>query len=334
MGEVRVDFRPFVHDDLVLLNEWLPRPHVRSGYAPSPGSFQDLALKYGPRAEPGHPVRGWILRLDGDDAGYAQAYPLDAFAEYAQALGCGPDVAGMDLFIADGWRTGHGLGTRAIAAFVEHHVFAEPRFAACVAGIARDNTAALRAFGKAGFAAWRAIDDERGEPEQVLRRERPDAVRIAPIAAADFATCAAFRRAMYVEAFGHDRGLEGEMGDGDARYRADLEAKIAALPEGAVHLWCGERIAGQLEMRRLPDEPRVGYVSLLYVAPGFRGRGFARRLHDHAASVALARGCTSMRLAVALANRVAIGFYERLGWRMAGAREHREPMAWMERSLA
>ena len=331
MGEVSVAFRPFVHEDLILLHEWLPRPHVRGGYAQPPETFSELAFKYGPRSEPDSPIRAFVLQLDGEDAGYAQRYPLEAFPEYAGTLSCGAGVAGMDLFIADGWRTGRGAGRAAIEAFVKAHVFAEPVFTACVAGVAEDNAAALKAFERAGFARWKSVVDERGEPEVVLRRERGDAPRIAPIDLADFRHCARFRRAMYREAFGTERGLEAEMGEGDGRYRDDLVAKILALPEGQVHVRVGDAIAGQLEMRRLDAEPRVGYVSLVYVAPEFRGRGLGRVLHDHALAVSRARGCTRMRLAVALANAPAIASYERLGWRVAGPRDHREPMAWMER---
>jgi ribosomal protein S18 acetylase RimI-like enzyme len=122
------------------------------------------------------------------------------------------------------------------------------------------------------------------------------------------------------------------MGPENATYIGQLRARVAQLPEGNMHLWSGERIVGQMEMR-MDDEPGVGYVSLFYLAPEFRGQGLGRMLHDHAVKVFKARGLQRMRLSVAQRNAAAIDFYQRLGWVDAGERAHRLPMRRMEFKL-
>jgi ribosomal protein S18 acetylase RimI-like enzyme len=326
-----ITFRALAEDDLALLYGWLSRPHVRKWYAREPTSFAEVAAKYRSRLDAASAVKAFIIESGAAAVGYVQAYPVEAFPQYQHILQCEAGVVAMDLFLGDAGNLDHGLGARAIGRFVEEQVFAQPQAVACVAGPHEGDRAAIRAFEKAGFRRWRAAINEHGERECVLRRERDDVLaRIEPIDLRDAATCVRFRRDMYVIAFGTVEGLEEEMGAGDAIYLDQLREKLAEWPEGNVHLWREGRIVGQLEMRTLDGEPQVGYVSLLHVAPDARGHGLGRRLHRHAAEVARHSGKRRLRLSVSLANTGAIEFYRRLGWRMAGPREHRWPMAFME----
>ena len=330
----QVAFRPMVRDDLITLFNWLGRPHVRRWYSTAPSSFAEVAAKYGPRTEENSAVRAFILQADDADAGYIQTYSIDSFPDYEQATGAEKGTLGLDLFIGDEWRTRHGLGTDAIRHFVEEVVFGQYGATAVVAGPNEGNAAAIRAFEKAGFRQWKSIVNERGEKESLLRLDRDTlAYRVEPIDLIDADTCVAFRREMYVAAFGTEQGIEEEMGPQNATYLEQLRQRMAELPEGNVHLWHGDRIVGQLEMRLLENEPHVGYMSLVFVAPEARGHGLGRRLHDYAAEVCRARGKRLMRLSVSLTNVPAIMFYRRLGWQMAGTRAHRQPMAIMEFAL-
>ena len=329
---MNVAFRDLVRDDLVLLFNWLDRPHVKRWYSREPSSFAEVAAKYGPRAEEGSAVRAFIIQADNADVGYIQAYAIDSFPDYERLTGAEKGVLGMDLFIADEWRTGHGLGTTVIRRFVEDVLVGQYGAAAIVAGPNDGDLAGIRAFEKAGFRAWKVIDNEHGERERLMRLDREALdFRIAPIDLIDADTCAAFRRAMYVAAFGTEDGLEAEMGAQNALYLDQLRTKMGEIPEGNVHLWHGERIVGQLEMRLLETEPHVAYVSLIYVSDEARGHGLGRRLHEYAADVSRTRGKRLMGLSVSLTNVPAIMFYRRLGWQMAGTRAHRDqPMAIME----
>ena len=313
---------------------WLLRPHVGKWYAAAPTSFAEVVAKYGPRTLPESPVRACIVVVDGKDVGYIQSYPLSLFPEYAERLGCEAAVAGIDLFIGDELFLGWGLGARAIRRFVDEVVFAQPGVEACIAGPAEGNVASIRAFEKAGFRRWKSAANERGEAECVMRLERtPERFRLAPIVLPrDLQTCIAFRRDMYLASFGSLDGLDEEMGKGDALYVEQLEAKIAQVPEGNSHLWEGERIVGQAEMR-FDDDPGAGYVSLFYLVPECRGQGLGRLLHEHAVSVFGARGMRAIRLSVSTRNAAAIAFYRKLGWASMGPRPHKQPMELMEYRL-
>jgi ribosomal protein S18 acetylase RimI-like enzyme len=197
------------------------------------------------------------------------------------------------------------------------------------------NLAAVRAFEKAGFTRWKMVTNEKAEKECVLRLERDEAgFRVVTIDLLDSDTCAAFHRAMYVESFGTEEGLDQEMGVDDAVYLRQLRRKIAQFPEGNAHVWHAERIVGQLEMRLVQHEPHVGYVSLIYVIPELRGRGVGRLLHEHAAAMSRSRGMRLMRLSVSTTNVGAMMFYRKLGWTVMGHRPNLRPMAVMEFALA
>lgn len=327
-----IAFRALSIDDMQSLFLWLLRPHVSKWYARAPGSFQEVVAKYGPRTLEDSPVRAYVIVVDGRDAGYIQTYPIATFPEYAQAIGAEPGAMGMDLFIGDELLLGWGLGARAIRHFVDEVVFAIDAVPACYAGPAEGNARSIRAFEKAGFRHWKVAGNERGESECVMRRGRVAAgYRLLPIdVARDGATCVAFRRDMYVASFGTIEGFDAELSDAD--YLEQLAARSAQLPEGNMHLWEGERIVGQTEMR-FDEMPDTGYVSLFYLAPEHRGQGLGCMLHDHAVKVFRARGMGRIRLSVSARNAAAIAFYRRLGWVSLGPRPHRMPMELMEIGL-
>ncbi|HUP97144.1 MAG TPA: GNAT family N-acetyltransferase [Usitatibacter sp.] len=329
-----IAFRSLSVDDMQSLFLWLLRPHVAKWYAPAPSTFAEVVAKYGPRTQRESPVRAYVILIDGREAGYIQSYPIGLFPEYAAVLGGEAGVVGIDLFIGDENFLGWGLGSRAVRHFVDEMVFSRPDATACLAGPVEGNIASIRAFEKAGFRRWKTAQNERGERECVMRRERePGGYRIEPIdLERHLQTCIAFRRDMYIASFGSSDGLEEEMGPDNAHYIEQLRQRVSELPEGNAHLWLGERIVGQTEMR-FDDEPGVGYVSLFYLAPECRGQGVGRLLHRHALDVFGARGMNRIRLSVSARNHPAIAFYRKLGWQEAGARPHKLPVELMEYGL-
>lgn len=330
----QIEFRPLAESDLPLLFTWLARPHVAKWYAPSPLSFMEVAAKYGPRTVAGCDVDAYVIVVDGAQAGYIQKYRLEHFPEYRRLLGAGDEegLAGMDLFLGDEWRTGHGLGTLVIRRFFLGQVLADAGVRGCVAGPHEGNLASIRAFEKAGFRRWKNAPNERGEVECVLRRDRDLAsYRIAPIELARGETCVRLFRDMYAASFNGTAGLEELMGPGNRAYLEQLRARIAQFPEGNAHLWRDGEIVGQLEMRLLEDEPEVAYLSVIHVVAEHRGRGLGRKLHDYAMEQARLRGRRLMRLSVSRGNAAATRFYRRSGWVVVGARESRgQPLTVME----
>jgi ribosomal protein S18 acetylase RimI-like enzyme len=274
------------------------------------------------------------VTVDGRDAGYAQAYDVAAFADYAALVEAGPGAVSMDLFLGDAWTMYRGLGARVIDRFVRDIVFSGEQVSACLAGPSEGNLVAIRAFEKAGFRRWKTVRAGEDEPERVMRRDRdPAGMRIVPIdLARDAQACIDFRRDSYFESFGTHEGADAEMGADGALYLEKLRARIAEVPEGNCHLWHGDRIIGQTEMRT-SDDPRMGYVNLFYLVPEWRQRGVGRVLHDHAVAVFAARGKRGLRLSVSRSNARAIAFYRRLGWRRVGQRPNKETMDILELAL-
>jgi ribosomal protein S18 acetylase RimI-like enzyme len=326
-----ISFRPLAVDDLQQVFLWLIRPHVAKGYAKPPNSFMEAVAKYGPRAGAGNAVRAFIVNVDGKDLGYAQAYDVAAFDDYAARLAHEPAIACMDLFLGEEEALGRSVGPRVIDRFVREVVFADPAIRACVAGPGEGNIAARRAFEKAGFRPWLLLRNEGEESEYVMRRDRDDAgLRIEPIDLSRHAqACIDFRRDSYRASFGTEEGCDAEMGADGLFYLEKLRKRMAQVPEGNAHVWHGERLIGQTEMR-LEEEPGVGYVNLFYLLPEWRRRGLGWRLHQHAVEVFAKRGMSAMRLSVSRTNEPAIAFYRRLGWRRVGFRPNKETMEILE----
>jgi aminoglycoside 6'-N-acetyltransferase len=330
-----IEFRPLAEDDLPVVFMWLRKPHVSKWYATAPDTFAEVAAKYGPRTLEGNAVRAYMIAMEGRDIGYIQTYSVEEFPEYAAQTGTERGVAAVDVFLGEDGMVHRGIGPQVIRRFVDEVVFRGDGALACIAGPAEGDRAAIRAFEKAGFRRWKTARIEGAETECILRREnrfgdyRIELIRIEE----DAELCIAFRREMYAASFRTYEGVEEEMGADNELYLEQLRAKIAQLPEGQVHLWRGDRIVGQAEMRLLEEDPDVGYVSLFYVAADCRGEGLGRVLHEQAVDVFRRRGKRAMRLSVSISNAGAIAFYRRLGWAPVGTRPNKEPMAIMEYAI-
>lgn len=81
-----------------------------------------------------------------------------------------------------------------------------------------------------------------------------------------------------------------------------------------------EAIVGVVCAGPAPDSPSTGHLSRLYVEQTQWGRGIGRLLHDHAIAHLRAHEFASATLWVLEKNHRARRWYERLGWRLTGAR--------------
>lgn len=71
----------------------------------------------------------------------------------------------------------------------------------------------------------------------------------------------------------------------------------------------------------------TGYIHLVAVRDGYRGRGLARTLYDHFASVARARGATRLKAITNPGNAGSLAFHRRLGFTFEGEpNEHGVPV--------
>lgn len=143
--------------------------------------------------------------------------------------------------------------------------------------------------------------------------------------------CIAFRRDSFVSSFGTDEAFVEKCGADGAGYIAWLREHRAAFPDGFVHVWDGDTLVGQMEMR-VRDDPQIGYVNLFYLIAAVRGRGLGDQLHEYALRFFRGRDVATIQLSVSPTNRRALAYYQKHGWRDLGPRPGREQVHLMERA--
>ena len=143
--------------------------------------------------------------------------------------------------------------------------------------------------------------------------------------------CVRFRIDSYVVSFGSAERFYGGSGNGAEVYVRWLRQRMAEIPNSCVHVWQGDHIIGQLEMRRWRHDPDVGYVNLFYLTPACRGQGLGEQLDRYAADFFREIGCKSARLSVSPTNTMALRFYSKHGWVDLGVREDAPEVHYMEK---
>jgi aminoglycoside 6'-N-acetyltransferase Ib len=141
-------FRRLREADLPLLLEWLNRPHLREHWRPE-RTLDDVREKYLPRIAGEDAAQPYIASLGGEAIGYIQSYRAGAVADWYPD-DPGPDVWGIDQFLADGDRLGQGLGTAMVSQFVDG-LFEDPAVAEVRLDPHPENHRAIRCYEKAGF---------------------------------------------------------------------------------------------------------------------------------------------------------------------------------------
>ncbi len=121
------------------------------------------------------PTLMFLIAMDGRPIGLIQTYRISDHPEYAAALDCGFEAAGVDLFIGEPELVHQGHGPRLLRAFVREMVFDRYDVDECVVGPSVDNAAAIRAYEKAGFSHWRdAVVPGEPAPERLMRITRAE----------------------------------------------------------------------------------------------------------------------------------------------------------------
>ncbi|MEP6694799.1 MAG: GNAT family N-acetyltransferase, partial [Chloroflexota bacterium] len=146
-------FAPLREQDLDRVRAWLLLPHVRRWYDDvAEDVFPDDTI-----AERRVAIRGddptdlFVIHLGGRPIGEIQSYRIEDHPEYAAMVALGRPAFGIDLYIGEPDLIGKGHGPALIRAFLRDVGF--PRYGVdlCVIGPTRGNTAAIRAYEKAGF---------------------------------------------------------------------------------------------------------------------------------------------------------------------------------------
>lgn len=135
-----------------------------------------------------------------------------------------------------------------------------------------------------------------------------------------------FRADSFVCSFGSADRFDPE------RYLREAPQRIAELPGSFVHVWLGKTIVGQIELGRWKEDPSIGYVSLFYLAPDYRGRGLAAQPEQYAEAFFRRLGVVTARLSANPNNFPAIKFYTKQGWRDLGERPGHPDVHYFEKT--
>lgn len=168
--EEPVTLRLMTESDLVMLHDWLNRPHIVEwwGGEEERPSLSEVLEHYRPRVLGEEPVTMYIAMLASEPIGFAQSYT---------ALGCGdgwweeetdPGVRGIDQSLAHPTQLNQGLGTRLVRALVER-LFADPAVTKIQTDPAPANLRAIRCYEKAGFVKERIISTPDGPAVYMVR---------------------------------------------------------------------------------------------------------------------------------------------------------------------
>lgn len=152
-----IGFRPLRTDDLPLLRRWLLTEHVRRWWDPEvEWTPEAVAAEWAPLIANPHPTACFVVTHDDRAIGYIQTYPIADNPEHALHLGVTEDAAGLDLFIGEPDSVHRGLGAPILRHFLREIVFAGGAVA-CWIDPDPANTAAIRAYEKAGFRHVRTV---------------------------------------------------------------------------------------------------------------------------------------------------------------------------------
>ena len=100
-------------------------------------------------------------------------------------------------------------------------------------------------------------------------------------------------------------------------YLEDVKCHFRRDENSLIAAYTGDTLAGILELDTAKGRHTgYGWVSLVYLAPEYRGQGHGKELLGKAAEVYAAMGRHSLRLHVSSMNKNAIGFYEHLGFKL------------------
>lgn len=155
-----VTFRPLATADLLLLHEWLGRPHVAEWWAPTP-SLAEVEQEFRPLIGDQSTTRPYIVLGDGAPIGYIQSYIAMGSGDGWWPDEHDPGVRGIDQFLAHPAQLGRGVGTAMVRAFVQL-LFADPAVTRLQTDPSPRNRRAIRCYEKAGFRVVGEVDTPDG----------------------------------------------------------------------------------------------------------------------------------------------------------------------------
>lgn len=157
-GEIEIAFRPVGSADVAALARWLSLPHVRPWFYGGGVDESFVAREYEPVFAGSTSKRGFIIVLNGVDAGYAETYLGHDHEKFFTALNVDiAGTAGCDLLIGDLQFVGRGFGALVIRKFTDEVIFTDATVVRSIAGPDRRNERSQRAFAQAGYQALHQV---------------------------------------------------------------------------------------------------------------------------------------------------------------------------------
>ena len=173
LDPTRIGFRRLQTSDLPVMHRWLNFPHVSQWYGECP-SQREVEEEYTPYIVGSEPVEPYLILYDDSPIGYIQGYPISHDEQYARLVDV-EDSAGVDLFIGEIEYLYQGLGVSILRRFLGEVIFENESLKICVIGPEPKNTAAIRAYEKAGFRYFKTIQvPGEPEPEHLMKMSREE----------------------------------------------------------------------------------------------------------------------------------------------------------------
>lgn len=154
---MRASFIPLEPPHLPTLHRWLQLPHVREFWDDGDRTPQQVQAHYfGPERD----VAAFLMVLDGENAGYVQAYEVDATSDYAAWRSETGETWGIDLFIGEERWLGRGLAAGIVRDFIAHWQQLRPALRRVLIDPETRNERARHVYKKAGFVALGRVEME------------------------------------------------------------------------------------------------------------------------------------------------------------------------------
>ena len=154
------------------MRRWLLEPHVKRWWddgVKMPYPDAEIA-DYREAIHGKDSTYRYLAEIDDRPVGLLQHYRIADSPEYAEALALGEDAIGVDLFIGEAGLLGLGHGPAMLRQFLRDLAFPFHGIDICVIGPSVKNTAAIRAYEKAGFRALREVRvPGESDPEFLMR---------------------------------------------------------------------------------------------------------------------------------------------------------------------
>lgn len=158
----RVTLRPVeVDPDAHLLYRWLGDADVNRWYREGEHTIEGYRQRFAPEPT----THKFIIEIDGEPAGYLQAYRLSDEPEYAAQLNLDHDAVSIDLFLGEAKFRGAGWGSVVLRAALERIVFGDMLARWACINPDPENLRAVRSYEKAGFRGDRVVWIQDDAPE-------------------------------------------------------------------------------------------------------------------------------------------------------------------------